>query len=82
MMGLHFFSRASDGSIVIVSKHPLGCPTWHWSASIKRNAISSNRWRLAYRAEHRTHQWHDFYRLPFGWWLIVGQQDYHLEAAS
>ena len=72
-------SRASDGSIVLLSRHPKGCLTWHWSLSIKRNAISSNVWRFWHRATWRMHQWHDYYRLPFGWWLIVSQQDYHRE---
>ncbi len=71
--------RASDGSFILVSKHPRGCPTWHWSISLKRNAISGNVWRLWYRDLNRFDQWHDFYRLPFGWWLIVSQQDYHKE---
>lgn len=72
--------KASDGSIIIASKHPQGCPTWHWSASLKRNAIRFKWWALWSRAENRNHQWHDFYRLPFGWCLIVSRQDYHKRA--
>lgn len=68
-----FFTRASDGSIVLVSKHPRGSSTWHWSVSLKRMALSG----LLSRAERRTHQWHDFYWLPFGWTLVVSRQDYH-----
>lgn len=82
MTNMRFFSRASDGSIVLATMHPRGCPTWHWSISLKRNVFEMPRQRLVYRSERRTHQWHDYYRLPFGWWLIVGQQDYHKAAQS
>lgn len=71
-------SRASDGSIILASKHPKGSQTWHWSISLKRNALSSNVWRFWHRAEARWGQWHDYYRLPFGWWLIVSRQDFHI----
>lgn len=78
---LHFFSRASDGSIVLVSKHPQGSGTWHWSIGITRRETVCWGWRLWLRDERRTHQWHDFYRLPFGWSLVVSQQDYHRRPA-
>lgn len=81
-MGLRFLSRASDGAIVLASRHPRGCSTWHWSILLKRNAIVSNEWRPWYRAERRCNQWHDFYRLPWGWWLIVSQQDFHKQVAA
>lgn len=29
------------------------------------------------RASNRQGQWHDYYRLPFGFCLIVSQQDWH-----
>ena len=74
MMNYRFLTRASDGSITLASKHPTGSPTWHWAASIKRTTMRG----LVSRAERRTHQWHDYYRLLFGWVLIVSRQDYHL----
>lgn len=76
MTGLRFLSRASDGSIMLATYHPASCPTWHWSVSLKRMSWVRG-WRWSDRAARRTHQWHDFYRLAFGWWLVVSQQDYH-----
>lgn len=77
MKGLRFFSRASDRSITLVSYHPHNSLTWHWALVLRRNALSSNeRWRV-HRASHRQGQWHDYYRLLFGWCLIVSRQDYH-----
>lgn len=78
MRDYSFFTRASDRSITVASKHPRDCQTWHWSVSLKRTSMKG----LVARAERRTHQWHDYYRLPFGWVLIVSQQDYHLQSLS
>jgi hypothetical protein len=69
--------RASDGSIVLWTKRPRDCLTWHWSVSLKRRALASNVWRIRSLAAERRDQWHDYYRLPFGWWLTVSRQDYH-----
>ena len=69
--------RASDGSILLMSKHPVGSNTWHWSISVTREPIVEWRGRLWTRSTRRCHQWHDFYRLPFGWTLIWSAQDYH-----
>ncbi len=68
--GLSFLSRSTDGSIMLASYHPRRSPTWHWSVSLTRGGI-------AHRATRRHGQWHDFYWLPFGWRLLVSQQDYH-----
>lgn len=76
MSGLRFFSRASDGSIILASYHPAGCPTWHWSVSIIKSRIE-RRWWLISRDPRRTGQWHDYLRLPFGKALCVSRQDYH-----
>jgi hypothetical protein len=80
MSGLRFFTRASDGSLVLASYHPRHSLTWHWAVSVKRNALYSNRPRRINRAAERFNQWHDMYRLAFGWWLIVSRQDYHMDA--
>lgn len=78
MKGLRFFKRDSGGGLILASYHPRGCPTWHWSITLKRNAMSSNApWRV-YRDERRTHQWHDYYRLWGATALIISRQDYHL----
>lgn len=74
MSDYSFLTRASDGSIKLASKHPVGCTTWHWAIYLRRTTLT----RWINRAERRTHQWHDYYRLPFGWALIVSWQDYHL----
>lgn len=73
--------RASDGSLVLMTKHPAGCGTWHWSVSINRNRHVRYGWRLWCRAVIRRGQWHDYYRLPFGYELIVSRQDFHRPAA-
>lgn len=76
MLGLRFFTRSSDNGIVLVSRHPKGSLTWYWSVSLKRLS-EEQRNRIVVRDPRRTHQWHDYYRLPFGWRIIVSQQDYH-----
>ena len=68
---MRMFTKASDGSIIVASYHPKNSITWHWAIYLKRGNGRSN------RAERRTHQWYDYYRLPFGWQLIVARQDYH-----
>lgn len=70
-------SRASDGSIVLLTKHPRYSVTWHWSLSIARKPIVAWGWRLWTRSGRRSGQWHDYYRLPFGWTLTWSAQDYH-----
>lgn len=77
MFGLRFFSRASDGAIVLVTRHPVGCPTWHWSVSIHKRGSALWSYPLIGRAPNRSGQWHDYYRLPFGRTLIVSHQDFH-----
>lgn len=72
--GLRLISRASDGSIVLARYHPPGCNTWHWSVYLKK--YSDHRPKT-HKADRRVNQWHDYYRLPFGWTIMVSQQDYH-----
>jgi hypothetical protein len=69
--GLSFFSRTSGGDLKIAGYHPRSCPTWHWSVVLIKSK------GMARRAKHRRGQWHDYYWLPFGWRLIVSQQDWH-----
>lgn len=77
MFGLKFFSKASDGSLTIVSRHPRNSKTWHWAISITRKGVARSS-----RAVNRVHQWHDFYRLPFGRTLIYSAQDFHKAAPN
>ena len=76
--------RASDGSITLIGKHPKGCTTWHWYASLTSKKHVEWGWRLWVRASPRwrVNQWHDYYRLPFGWTLVLGFQDYHKEPSQ
>lgn len=76
MGGLTFFTRGSDRSLGLINYHPSHSETWYWSVRIAR-APASNRWWFIMRAAHRHNQWHDYYRLPFGWSLCVSHQDYH-----
>lgn len=71
------FTKASDGSYVMISKHPPGSGTWHWSLSISRRKHVEWGWRLWLRADRRLGQWHDYYRLPFGLTLAWSAQDWH-----
>lgn len=73
--GLYFWSRASDQSLTLAAYHPPGCPTWHWSVSVYRLRPGEK----CRRDERRWNQWHDTYRLPFGYALCVSRQDYHLQ---
>lgn len=84
---LQIGGRASDGSITLACWHPRGSATWHWSVSLMRrvfpwSAMSDN-W-FAALGGHPFGQWFDYWRLPFGWMLLVGRQDYHrqLEEAA
>ena len=75
---LHLFGydmphRDSGGSLVLISHHPRGSSTWHWSVCLAKGGGK----RLIDRAADRTGQWHDYYKLPFGYCLIVSQQDWH-----
>lgn len=69
--GLSLLSRDSGGGLMLASYHPRRSKTWHWVVSIKKRDGGTHRSKLRYG------QWHDYYALPFGRQLIVGQQDYH-----
>jgi hypothetical protein len=71
--GIEFMHRDSAGNLVLLSYHPRGSSTWHWSVVLSRRAGNT----LVNRAVERQGQWHDFYRLPFGYSIIVSQQDWH-----
>lgn len=72
--GYEFLHRDSAGNLVLVSKHPRGSATWHWSVVLTSKGGGR---ALISRAVERQGQWHDYYRLPFGFRLIVSQQDWH-----
>lgn len=78
MGGLSFISRKSDGSVGLIAYHPRDCITWHWSVSLTRRQAGIWKyrpWALCSRATSRRGQWHDYYRLPFGWSLCISRQD-------
>lgn len=68
---MSFLTKNSAGDLNVISYHPNNSPTWHWSVVLSRRGGRGG------RSVQRTGQWHDFYRLPFGWCLIISQQDYH-----
>jgi hypothetical protein len=70
--GLNLFSRANTGDLILASYHPDWSHTWRWSIMLKR---ADGRGWVA-RDPVRRGQWHDYYRLPFGWQLLVSQQNY------
>lgn len=82
MMGLRFFSRASDGNLVLVSYHPRRSSTWYWSVALSHKPFHDIAWASVTPAEYRKGQWHNYYRLPFGRTLIISRQDYHLERGA
>lgn len=73
--GLSFLCRASNRALILASYHPRSSGTWYWSISIAKSGINR---KLVRRAERRTGQWHDYYRLPFNRELVVSRQDYHM----
>ena len=75
--GLELMHRDSGGGLVLLAYHPRGSATWHWSAVLARGGGSA----LINRAANRQGQWHDYYRLPFGYCLIISQQDWHKKRA-
>lgn len=71
--GLSMLTRCSDGALTVASYQPRN-ETWHWAVAIGRSDINPGWIR---RATIRRGQWHDFYRLPFGFELRVSRQDFH-----
>lgn len=78
MKAYRFFSRASDGALVVATKHPPNCLTWHWSVSIYRRCPGEGTGFAALR----TGQWSDTYWLPFGYALRIGRQDWHVRTGA
>lgn len=78
-LGLKFWTRVSDGSIKLLSRHPPWSPTWLWSVSLFHAARDNRGWGFAPRAMRRN-QWQDRLWLPFGWRLVLSRQDYHRRA--
>lgn len=74
---MRFFSKSSDGGLVIACCHPRSSLTWHWSISLSNRRLVRWQGRFWLRAGRRKRQWHDYYRLPFGRTLIWSAQDYH-----
>lgn len=70
--GLSLFSRTNSGNLMLASYHPSWSHTWGWSVQITR--IDQGPWII--RDKHRGGQWHDYYRLLFGWRLMISQQNY------
>lgn len=71
--GLDLLSRTNDGHLVLASYHPSWSHTWRWSAQVFKGT-AGKRW--INRSQHRRGQWHDYYRLPFGWQMMISQQNY------
>ena len=71
--GYDIMHRNSAGDMVLVSYHPRGSATWHWSVVLAKGGGNT----MVSRAADRQGQWHDYYWLPFGYSLIVSQQDWH-----
>lgn len=76
--GLELMHRDSAGDLVLFAYHPRGSSTWLWSVVLAKGGGRA----LINRASDRQGQWHDYYRLPFGFCIIVSQQDYHKAAAE
>lgn len=76
--GYEFMHRNSAGDLVLISHHPRGSATWLWSVVLAKGGGNT----LISRAANRQGQWHDYYRLPFGFRLIVSQQDWHRRRAA
>lgn len=72
--GLSLFTRCNDGSIILASWQPRG-EAWHWAIGLGLTQINKDWVRCS---TLRRGQWHDFYRLPFGWELRVSRQDFHI----
>lgn len=70
--GLSLLSRANTGDLMLASYHPSWSHTWRWSVMLRR--ADGLAW--VSRDKTRRGQWHDYYRLPFGWQILVSQQNY------
>ena len=71
--GMEMPHRDSAGNLVLLSWHPRGSSTWHWCVTLAKGGGRA----MINRAADRQGQWHDYYRLPFGFCLIVSQQAWH-----
>lgn len=82
IFGLSFFSRASNGEMVLVSYHPRGSKCWHWSAALCRSTWGpAGKW-FYQRQARRDGQWHDYLRVSPRWAIRISQQNYHKERKS
>jgi hypothetical protein len=75
----YFGGNASDGSFVVISKHPKSSLTWHWHVSIGPiyQPFGVDKWFGWCRSVTRNGQWHDYYFLLKRWQITFGFQDYH-----
>lgn len=78
--GLQIWAHINSGGVTLASYHPHDSTTWHWSVQIRRNRLTSRRakWSIWQPSTRRSGQWHDYIRLPFGWEISIGRQDWHL----
>ena len=67
---LSFGSWANNGDYCLASfQKKTEC--WRWAVYLSRRSHPVG------RAKIRRAQWHDYYWLPFGFRLVVSQQDFH-----
>jgi hypothetical protein len=72
--GLSFFTRSTNGDMIMVSCHPKGSITWHWGVTWSKT--QQVHWIT--RSKRRDHQWFDIYKLPLvRRCIIIAHQDYH-----
>lgn len=71
--GLSLLSRTNSGDLMIASYHPAWSHTWRWAAQVMKGGAGRP---LIDRDKHRGGQRHDYYKLPFGWQLLISQQNY------
>lgn len=75
--GFSFLSRDSGGDLMLAAYHPRRSLTWHWSVSLRKRQAATSRWVNRAPSEFRSGQWHDYYRLPFGWEVVIAMQNFH-----
>jgi hypothetical protein len=71
-MSMSFFTRASNGDLVVASYTGRKSHCWIWSVSLSRELFGAQ----ITPKERRRGQWHHYFPL-FGRTLIISRQDYH-----
>jgi len=76
--GLSLFTWTNTGGLTLASYQPRN-ETWHWAFVVQRSQYTKD---FISKDPTRRGQWHDYYRLPFGFEIVHSRQDWHKQPAT